>query len=110
MNRSGHALALLLCVAFTCSTLHAIETHAAQQQPAQAYEMTDGEIRLVNRDAKKLTIRHGPIHNLGMPAMTMVFLVNDAGLLDKVKTGDRIKFFAERINGAITVVAIELAK
>ena len=42
-----------------------------------ATEMTDGEIRKVDMDNKKLTIKHGNIKNLDMPGMTMVFQVKD---------------------------------
>jgi Cu(I)/Ag(I) efflux system periplasmic protein CusF len=79
------------------------------QQPADS-GMADGEVRRVDKDAKKLTIRHGPIKNLDMPAMTMVFQVKDAAMLDRVNTGDKIKFSAERIGGAYTVTGIEAVK
>lgn len=72
--------------------------------------MTDGEVRRVDKDEKKLTIRHGPIQNLDMPAMTMVFQVNDLALLDNVSAGDKIKFTAEKIGGVFTVTGIEPAK
>jgi Cu(I)/Ag(I) efflux system periplasmic protein CusF len=72
--------------------------------------LTEGEVRRVDKDAKKLTIRHGPILNLDMPAMTMVFLVKDPAMLDKLSNGDKIKFFAEKIGGTITVTRIEPAK
>jgi Cu/Ag efflux protein CusF len=82
--------------------------HPAQAQ--SAVTLTDGEIRKVDKDAQKLTIRHGPIQNLDMPAMTMVFQVKDPAMLDKVNTGDKVKFSAEKIGGAFTVTGIEPAK
>jgi Cu(I)/Ag(I) efflux system periplasmic protein CusF len=72
--------------------------------------MTDGEVRKVDKDASKLTLRHGPIKNLEMPGMTMVFKVADAKLLDKLKQGDKVRFTAERVDGAITVTKIEAAQ
>jgi Cu(I)/Ag(I) efflux system protein CusF len=72
--------------------------------------LTDGEVRRVDKDARKLTIRHGPIQNLDMPAMTMVFQVKDPAMLDKVKTGDKIKFSAEKVGGTYTVTGIEAVK
>lgn len=72
--------------------------------------LTDGEVRKVDKDAKKITLRHGPIVNLDMPAMTMVFQVKDPAMLDKVNTGDKVKFSAEKIGGAFTVTGIEAAK
>lgn len=62
-----------------------------------------GEVRKVDKSAGKITIKHGPIDNLGMPAMTMVFRARDPSALDKLKTGDRIGFKAEKIDGSITI-------
>jgi Cu/Ag efflux protein CusF len=70
-------------------------------------EMADGEIRKVDRDAKKITIKHGPLANLDMPPMTMVFQVKDPAMLDQVKAGDKVKFQAEKVGGAFTVTKIE---
>jgi len=72
--------------------------------------LSDGEIRKVDKDAKKITIKHGPLQNLDMPPMTMVFQVRDPGMLEQVKAGDKVKFQAEKIGGAFTVTKIEPAK
>ena len=72
--------------------------------------MADGEIRKVDKDAKKITIKHGPLHNLDMPAMTMVFQVKDPAMLNQVKAGDKVKFQAEKVGGAFTVTKIEPAR
>ncbi len=72
--------------------------------------LSHGEVRKVDKDAKKITLRHGPIPNLDMPAMTMVFQVKDPALLDQVSAGDKIKFSAEKIGGAFTVTGIEMDK
>jgi Cu/Ag efflux protein CusF len=73
-------------------------------------QMTPGEVRRVNMDAKKITLRHGPIPNLDMPSMTMVFQVKEPAMLDQVKIGDKVKFTAEYIGGALTITHIEGAK
>ena len=72
--------------------------------------MASGEVKKVDKDAGKITIKHGPLTNLEMPAMTMVFRVKDPVTLDQVTVGDKIGFVAERINGAITVTKLEPAK
>ncbi len=82
----------------------------AQAAGATADAMAEGEIRKVDKEAKKITIRHGPLANLDMPAMTMVFQVDDAAMLDAVKAGDKVKFQAEKAGGAFTVTQIEAAK
>lgn len=77
-------------------------------QPADA--MSDGEVRKVDKDAKKITIKHGPLQNLDMPAMTMVYRVKDDAMLDQVKAGDKVHFVAENMGGALTVTQIEATK
>lgn len=82
--------------------------HAGMQAPAAA--MSAGEVRKVDKAAKKITLKHGEIKNLGMPPMTMAYDVKDAVLLDKVKAGDKVRFSAVDANGVLTVTAIELAR
>ena len=78
--------------------------------PVLAQAFSDGEIRRVDKDAKKLTIKHGPIPNLNMDSMTMVFQVKDPAMLDQVKAGDKIRFHADKIGGQYTVTKIEASK
>jgi Cu/Ag efflux protein CusF len=106
---------LIAAVALSLPALGAAQTpvadHAAHHSPdAVPTPMTDGEVRKIDKGQGKVTLRHGPIANLEMPAMTMVFKVTDAKMLDNIKEGDQVKFTADRINGAITVTAIEVAK
>ncbi|MBZ5795320.1 copper-binding protein [Burkholderia contaminans] len=79
----------------------------AKQGADAAQRMSHGEIRKVDTAAGKLTIKHGPLENLGMDAMTMVFKVKDPAMLSQVKTGDKIDFVAEEVNGALTVVELK---
>ena len=72
--------------------------------------MVEGEVRKVDMDAQKVTIKHGPIRNLDMPGMTMVFRVKEPAMLDRLKAGAKIRFNAEKIGGAYTVTAFEEAK
>jgi len=67
----------------------------------------DGQVMKIDEPAGKITLKHGPIKNLDMDAMTMVFRVKDAAMLKAVKAGDAVKFEAERVNGAITVTKIQ---
>jgi Cu/Ag efflux protein CusF len=72
-----------------------------------AADMADGEVRKVDKDNKKITLKHGAIKNLDMPGMTMVFQVKDPAMLDAVKPGDQVKFSAERLNGAIVLTELK---
>ena len=77
-------------------------------QPA-VRDMTEAEVRKIDRDAKKITLKHGPIKNLDMPGMTMVFQVKDIALIDKLAVGDKIMFTAEQQQGAFVVTGTEKA-
>jgi Cu/Ag efflux protein CusF len=77
---------------------------------ASSGDMTDGEVRKVDKEAGKLTLKHGEIKNLDMPGMTMVFQVKEPALLDKVKVGDKVKFRAEKAGSGYVVTLIEAAK
>jgi len=80
--------------------------HAAHHATAAA-PATDGEVRKIDKEQGKVTLKHGPIANLDMPGMTMVFKIADPTMLDRIKEGDKVRFAADRVNGAITVTAIE---
>ena len=81
---------------------------SAGAAPASGY--AEGEVRKIDKDAGKITLKHGPIANLEMPAMSMVFRAKDVAMLDKVNVGDKVRFKAEKIQGALTVTEIETAK
>lgn len=83
---------------------------AASAASAAAAPTSDGEVRKVDKEQGKLTLKHGPIANLDMPGMTMVFKAADPKMLDGLREGDKVKFAADRVNGVITVTAIQLAK
>ena len=72
-------------------------------------DATEGEVRKVDKDAKKITLKHGPIKNLDMPGMTMVFQVKDVALLDKLAVGDKVMFTVEQQQGAMVITGAEKA-
>lgn len=74
---------------------------------ASAADMADAEVRKIDKDAGKVTLKHGEIKNLEMPPMTMVFKVKEPAMLETLKVGDKIRIAAEKINGNYTVTKIE---
>lgn len=83
---------------------------AKKEMPMQAStDMAEGEIRKIDLDSKKITIKHGEIKNLDMPGMTMVFQVKDPALLANAKVGENIRFKAEKDGGALVVTEIQSA-
>ena len=90
------------------ATMEPAKTGAANTDPAVAVaDMSDGEVRKIDKDSKKITLKHGDIKNLDMPGMTMVFQVKDAALLDKVQVGGKVKFKAIKEDGKFMVTEIQ---
>ena len=96
---------LLAALAFA-PPLHA---EPAAPPAVEAAAMSDGEVRKIDAANAKLTLKHGPLANLDMPGMTMVFKAKPPALLQGLKVGDKVKFRAEQIDGAYTVTAIQPA-
>jgi Cu/Ag efflux protein CusF len=96
-----------------------VHSVAANDQPihspkhgsiSSAVQMTDGLVKKVDKSAGKVTIAHGSMASHNMPAMTMVFQAKDLEWLDTMKEGDKLRFTAEKVNGAFTVTQFEQAK
>jgi Cu(I)/Ag(I) efflux system periplasmic protein CusF len=109
-----HLVIGLAVTAVLAPAAYAEDAHHSKKSAAGATQspsaMAEGEVRKVDKDAKKITIKHGPLAKLDMPPMTMVFQVKDPAMLEQVKAGDKIRFDAEKVGGAFTVTKIEPAK
>jgi Cu(I)/Ag(I) efflux system periplasmic protein CusF len=86
----------------------ALITGIAMAQNKQ--DFADAEIRKIDKDNKKITLKHGEIQNLDMPPMTMVFVVKDATLLDAVQVGDKVQFIAVKEGREYVVTVLKQAK
>lgn len=106
----------LLAITALAATLgaHAQTTPASAPAPtaaaAASAPQSEGEVRRIDKAQGKLTLRHGPLENLGMPGMTMIFKVADPKMLEGLKDGDKVRFTADKVNGAFTVTAIQPAR
>lgn len=90
---------------------HAAMMPAAVAAPAARPDaVSEGVVKKINRLAGEVTIAHGPLANLGMGPMTMLFRLKSPVLVDGVKEGNRIRFVAESANGELTVVALQVVK
>lgn len=79
-----------------------------KMEQSTAVEMTDGEVRKVDKNAQKITIKHGTIKHLDMPPMTMVFQARDPAMLEKIQKGDKVKFKAAMDGSAMIVTEIQV--
>lgn len=117
--RTKHALALgaaILVGTVQAQQAPAGTDHNAHHAPAAAAStaaapapgpQSQAEVRRVDLAQGKVTLRHGPIVNLDMPPMTMVFTATDPKLLEGLKPGDKVRFTGDRRNGTYVVTAIE---
>lgn len=103
MNKHLPLLAALALAAPLALTLPVVAL-ATESAP-----LSDGTVRKIDVENARITLRHGPLVNLDMPPMTMVFRVEPPALLEGLKVGDTVKFRAEAIGGAYTVTAVERA-
>jgi Cu/Ag efflux protein CusF len=99
-------LIALLAVLAVVPSLHA---EPVTPPAALASVMSEGMVRRIDAANGNITLRHGPLVNLDMPPMTMVFRAQPPELLNGVKVGDAVKFHAEEINGVLSVTAIQKA-
>ncbi len=108
---SALALSLLLALTGVTYAHESGSSHGHEARPATTGKTTlpqvEATVRTVDKNAKKITLKHGEIPNLDMGPMTMVFQVADPALLDKVKAGDTVRFTVDKIKGAYTVLTIE---
>lgn len=103
----------LLVVAMSSPLLaSAVDTSKKDGPPANSVEVkritwTNGEIKNIDAEMGKLTIKHERLVNLHMPAMTMLFKVSKASLCDGLKVGDKIRFAAESVHGSLVITELE---
>jgi Cu/Ag efflux protein CusF len=76
---------------------------------SSAVATSQGEVRKIDAANQKITLRHGPIANLGMPPMTMVFTATDKTQLEGLKVGDKVQFVADKQGGQYVVTEIKAA-
>jgi Cu/Ag efflux protein CusF len=110
MKKAITLLALLLASGIPPGFAGATTPGSTQSATHDHSALTEGEVRKVDKQAKKITLRHGAIRNLDMPGMTMGFNVTDPSVLDKVKPGDKVRFAADKVGDALTVTYLERAK
>lgn len=72
--------------------------------------LTDGVVQGVDGASGVVTLKHGEIVNMKMPAMTMSFGVADKKMLENLKPGDKVKFHVEMLKNAPTVTRVEPAR
>lgn len=89
-----------------------MKTGLMEMGAAKGFATNEAEVKAVDKANKSITLEHGPIQSksVKMPPMTMTFPVEKAGLLLKVKSGDKVKFTVENKKDQATVTALTVKK
>ena len=103
-------LALALANPLFAAAEHDAHHQAGSSAGSVKAAASEGTVKKIDKAGGTITIKHGPLANLGMPPMTMAFRVSDPAMLDKVKAGEKVSFTAENVGDALTVTALEPAK
>lgn len=112
-NLACAAISLVVLGAFsaplsaTATQFNEVEEVSVLAPPPRGFPLVKGLVRRVDSANGKLTIKHDAIPNLGMPAMTMTYVVADPTLLSTVKAGDQIRFAADEVGGVLTLLWLE---
>lgn len=113
MNRS---ILVLVLATFVAAPAFAVEDHSAHAMhgmdapAASSAALSEGTVTKIDKAAGQVTLKHGPLKNLDMGAMTMSFAVADKAALAKLKVGDKVRFLAEYKNKELSASRIELVK
>lgn len=102
--------AIALSSLFCGAALAQAPVHQHAADVAAKPDLTDGEVRKIDKETGKITLRHGEIKHLDMPPMTMVFVAKDKTMLDQVKVGDKVRFVAVHEKGQMVVTDLQSVK
>lgn len=97
----------VLVLAVVMNFAYANDTKSPPAAATPAAQWVKAEIRKIDIENNKITLRHEPLTELNMGAMTMVFRVDDASLLKGLAVGDRIKFIPVSRAGQLLVLSIQ---
>ncbi|MGE6791108.1 copper-binding protein [Pseudomonas guineae] len=106
MKKLLNAIAMVGMLSGTAFTT----VQAAETASSNAVAMSQAEVRKIDSANQKITLRHGPLANLGMPPMTMVFTVQDATQLEGLNVGDKVQFVAQQQGSQFVATELQPAQ
>tara|TARA_R110000868_G_scaffold84334_9_gene237784 strand:+ start:1013 stop:1333 length:321 start_codon:yes stop_codon:yes gene_type:complete len=106
MKKLLNAIAMVGMLSGTAFTT----VQAAETASSNAVAMSQAEVRKIDSANQKITLRHGPLANLSMPPMTMVFTVQDATQLEGLNVGDKVQFVAQQQGSQFVATELQPAQ
>jgi Cu(I)/Ag(I) efflux system periplasmic protein CusF len=80
-----------------------------QGKPAQAQEMVSAEVKKVDKESGRVTLTHGEVKTLQIPATTMAYQVKDPGMFEMLSEGAKVRVVLAKSATGYMVVAVEPA-
>ena len=102
--------AMALGVALPMSSFAQAAMEPGKMDMSQQPSLTDGEVKKIDMESGKITLKHGDIQHLDMPGMTMVFTAKDKAMLAPIKAGDKVRFMVVSEGGKLVLTDIQPAK
>ncbi|MFM0738017.1 copper-binding protein [Paraburkholderia xenovorans] len=69
--------------------------------------LTDAVVKKVDPATGMVTLQHGELKNIGMPAMTMAYKAKDTSIVNQAKAGEKVKVRVENVDGTPTIVKLQ---
>ncbi len=106
LARSAAAAAAGFIVAHAAYAVQNVSQPVSPQESVSHVGYSTGEIKKIDTDQGTVMLKHGPIENLGMPAMTMIFHLTKPGQAAAFKVGDLVRFKAEKVKGSLVITEL----
>lgn len=90
-------------------TLIALLISLASPLMADETEWVSAEVRKIDLETARVTLRHEEIKSINMSAMTMPFYVRDPSMLQAIKVGDAVLFSVVREQGRLVITHLKPA-
>jgi Cu(I)/Ag(I) efflux system periplasmic protein CusF len=78
-------------------------------KPAAGQELIAAEVKGLDKDSGKVTLAHGEVKSLDMPAMTMAYAVKDPAMFAMLSEGAKVRVALSKSATGYTVVHVEPA-
>ena len=107
-NSSGGFLITHLMATTVHGTEQGSENLSSTEKPEDKSKLdARGVVKKIQPESGKVKIEHGPIDRLGMPAMTMVFKVEDPAQLEGLEKGSAVEFSVDNSSGGFVITNLK---
>jgi len=108
-NSSGGFVVTKIMTMAMMKEMHDTSAGTESDPGADAMDAS-GIVKTIRAEQGKVKIEHGPIDKFGMPAMTMVFKLQNPADLEKLEKGMAVEFDVDNSSGGFEIIRINPVK